>query len=56
MVITVMPHTLIPNELEAVDALLLPKLADTHVSLLKHRADSAAINTLEGFVLRRLKH
>ncbi len=56
MGITVMPHTMIPNELEAVDALLLPKLADTHVSLLKHRADNAAINTLEGFVLRRLKH
>ena len=56
MGITVMPHTMIPNELEAVDTSLLPKLADTHVSLLKHRADNAAINTLEGFVLRRLKH
>ena len=56
MGITVMPHTLIPHELQAVDASLLPKLADTHVSLLKHRADNAAINTLEEFVLKRLKH
>lgn len=56
MGITVMPHTMIPNELEAVDASILPTLADTHVSLLKHRADNAAINTLEGFVLKRLKH
>ncbi|MHB1082467.1 MAG: LysR substrate-binding domain-containing protein [Prosthecobacter sp.] len=56
MGITVMPHTMIPHELRAVDASLLPKLADTHVSLLKHRADNAAINTLEAFVLKRLKH
>lgn len=56
MGITVIPHTMIPNDLQAVDVSLLPKLADTHVSLLKHRADNAAINTLEGFVLRKLKH
>ena len=56
MGITVMPHTMIPEVLQAVDSSLLPKLADTHVSLLKHKADNAAINTLEGFVLRRLKH
>lgn len=56
MGISVMPHTMIPPELQAVDASLLPKLADTHVSLLKHRADNPAINTLEEFVLKRLKH
>lgn len=55
MGITIMPHTMIPPELQAVDAMLLPKLADTHVSLLKHRADNAALNTLEEFVLKRLK-
>ncbi len=54
MGITVIPHTMIPDELQALDASLLPKLADTHVSLLKHRADNMAINTLEGFVLRKL--
>lgn len=56
MGITVMPHTMIPNELQAVDVSLLPKLADTHVSLLKYQANNSAINTLEGFVLRKLKH
>jgi DNA-binding transcriptional LysR family regulator len=56
MGITVMPHTMIPHELEAVDAAILPALHDTHVSLLKHRADNPAINTLEEFVLKRLKH
>lgn len=55
MGITVIPHTMIPNELQAVESSLLPTLADTHVSLLKHRADNPAINTLEGFVLKRLK-
>ena len=56
MGITVMPHTMIPQDLQAVESAMLPKLADTHVSLLKHRADNPAINTLERFVLRRLKH
>lgn len=56
MGITVIPHTMIPPELEAVKGKLLPRLADTHVSLLKHQANNAAINTLEGFVLRKLKH
>lgn len=55
MGITVMPHTMIPNELQFVDNALLPKLADTHVSLLKHCDDNPAINTLEGFVLAKLK-
>ena len=54
MGVTVMPHTMIPPELNAIDPSLLPELADTHVSLLKHRADNSAINTLEGFVLRQL--
>lgn len=55
MGITVMPHTIIPDELQAVKSRLLPKLADTHVSLLKHKANNSAINTLEQFVLRKLK-
>ncbi|GAB4033380.1 LysR substrate-binding domain-containing protein [Spirosoma gilvum] len=56
MGITVMPQTMIPGDLQAVESSLLPKLADTHVSLIKHTATSAAINTLEEFVLRRLNH
>ncbi|MEZ5501825.1 MAG: LysR substrate-binding domain-containing protein [Halioglobus sp.] len=56
MGITVMPNTMIPAELEAVEASVLPGLEDTHVSLLKHRADSPAINSLEEFMLRKLQH
>ncbi|MBN8823517.1 MULTISPECIES: LysR substrate-binding domain-containing protein [unclassified Spirosoma] len=56
MGVSVMPQTMIPADLQAIDATLLPKLADTHVSLIKHMANNAAINTLEEFVLRRLKH
>ncbi len=55
MGVTVMPQTMIPQELQAIGASTLPDLEDTHVSLLKHRSDVAAINTLEGFVLSRLK-
>lgn len=56
MGISVMPYTMIPEGLHAIESHLMPKLADTHVSLLKHRADSAAVNTLEDFVLRKFKH
>ena len=54
MGVTVMPQTMIPQALQAIGASILPDLEDTHVSLLKHRSDVAAINTLEGFVLSRL--
>lgn len=56
MGISVMPQTMIPDGLQAIDAAVLPKLADTHISLIKHVANNAAVNTLEEFVLRRLKH
>lgn len=56
MGITVMPQTMVPEGLSPLESSFLPKLADTHVSLLKHRADNPAINTLEEFVLKRLKH
>lgn len=56
MGITVMPHRMIPDELKEIDSSILPPLEDTHVSLLKHRIDNAAVNTLEGFVLRKLRH
>lgn len=55
MGVTVMPHTMIPDDLHAIRPSLLPKLEDTHVSLLKHRANNLAINSLEEFVLKKLK-
>ena len=54
MGITVMPHTMIPKELEVLDPLELPKLEDTHVSLLKYHKNNEALNSLEEFVLRKL--
>lgn len=54
--ITVMPLTMIPNDLQVINNNHLPNLENTHVSLIKHRADNPAINTLERFVLRILKH
>lgn len=56
MGVSVMPQTMIPDDLLAINAPSLPKLADTHISLIKHVANNAAVNTLEEFVLRRLKH
>ena len=55
MGLTVLPGTMIPQHLQAMRGKFLPNLKDLHVSLLKHRADNAAINSLEGFVMRKLK-
>lgn len=56
MGITIMPENMIPDDLKAVDFSLLPKLLDIHVSILKYRTDKLAINTLEEFVVRKLRH
>ena len=53
MGVTIMPLTMIPKELKAIKSGLLPKLSDTHVSLLKHTSTNAAINSLEEFVLQK---
>jgi DNA-binding transcriptional LysR family regulator len=55
MGITVMPHTMIPKELEAISTPILPELNDMHVSLLKHKADNPVVNSMEEFILRKLK-
>jgi DNA-binding transcriptional LysR family regulator len=53
--LTVLPRTMIPSFLKPIANGLLPPLEDIHVSLLKHREDSAAINSFEKFVIRQLK-
>jgi len=53
---TVMPSTMIPDELMEIEAQYMPNLPDTHVSLLKQKADNNIINTLEGFILKKLRH
>lgn len=56
MGITVMPSTMIPDELIEIESQYMPNLPDTHVSLLKQKADNNIINTLEGFILKKLRH
>jgi DNA-binding transcriptional LysR family regulator len=56
MGITVMPHTMITHDVQEVETKIMPALPDAHVSLLKQKTDNAAINTLEGFVLKKLKN
>jgi DNA-binding transcriptional LysR family regulator len=56
MGITVMPNTMIHNELQEVKAKVLPQLPKTYVSILKQKVDNVAVNTLESFVLKKLRH
>ncbi|MBM3611125.1 MAG: LysR family transcriptional regulator [Alphaproteobacteria bacterium] len=56
MGITVMPSTMIPDELKEIEAKYISSLPDAHISLLKQTADNSIINALEGFVLKKLKH
>lgn len=56
MGIAVMPSTMIPDELKELEVEYLPNLPDTHISLLKQKADNSIINTLEGFILKKLRH
>lgn len=55
MGISVLPRLMVPKELPILAADLLPKLEDTHVSLLKHQHTNAAINSLGDFVLKQLR-
>jgi DNA-binding transcriptional LysR family regulator len=52
--LTVLPRPMIPASLSPVPAGEAPALGHIHVSLLKHRGDDPAINSLEDFVLRKL--
>ncbi len=54
--ITIMPNVMIPNNLDALEFSILPKLTDTHASLIKHEFNNPAINSLEQFVIRKLNH
>jgi DNA-binding transcriptional LysR family regulator len=53
--LTILPKTMIPSFLQPIENELLPPLERIHVSLLKHQADDAAINSFERFVVRQLK-
>lgn len=53
--ITVLPHTIIPPEIKIIRSPILPKLKDSHFSLLKHQNNNAAVNSFEEFVIKNLK-
>ena len=54
--VTVLPRTMIPEHLNALNRLGLPSLEDTHICLLKHDSGNSALLSFEQFVLAKLKH
>lgn len=54
--ITVLPRTMIPEQLCAITNLGLPSLDDTHICLLKHNLKNQALLSFEEFVLAKLRH
>ena len=56
MGITVLPRNMVPDGLEIIRAgSNIPRLDDTHISLLKHHDKNLAVNSFERFVVERLK-
>lgn len=56
MGITVLPRNMVPTDLQILrEETGLPALDDIHVSMLKHSDQSAAVNSLENFMVERLK-
>jgi DNA-binding transcriptional LysR family regulator len=53
--VTVLPRTMVPKNLPVISDKQLPPLADTHISILKHRNDNPAINSLEHFLVSTLQ-
>lgn len=54
--ITAIQRSMIPNYLDRLEEDFLPSLSDIHVSLLKKRENNKAIESLEFFILKKLKH
>jgi DNA-binding transcriptional LysR family regulator len=54
--ITAIQRSMIPGDLDRLDEDFLPKLNDIHVSLLKKKEHNKAIESLEFFILKKLKH
>ncbi|MCE3044663.1 LysR substrate-binding domain-containing protein [Legionella sp. 16cNR16C] len=53
--ITAIQRSMIPNYLDRLDDYFLPSLKDIHVSLIKKEAASKAIDSLEFFIMDKLK-
>lgn len=54
--ITAIQRSMIPNFLDRLDDYFLPSLKDIHVSLIKKEAANKAIDSLEFFIMDKLKH
>lgn len=54
--ITVLPRTMIPEQLSVLNTIHLPALDDTHICLLKENNNNPALLSFEKFVLDKLKH
>lgn len=54
--ITAIQRSMIPNYLDRLDDYFLPSLKDIHVSLIKKEAANKAIDSLEFFIMDKLKH
>ncbi len=54
--ITAIQRSMIPNYLDRLDDPCLPLLDDIHVSLIKKEVANKAINSLEYFIMNKLKH
>ena len=54
--ISAIQRTMIPSYLESIEHSILPKLNNIHISLLKKEGASKAIESLEYFLLKRLRH
>jgi len=52
--VTALPRTMIPKTLETVAKTQLPSLDEIHISILKHQHDNSAVNSLAGFVIKKL--
>lgn len=56
MGLTVLPRNMVPADLQIIrTSRQLPKLDDTHISLLKHLSTNLAVNSFEKFVVEKLK-
>lgn len=54
--ITAIQRSMIPNYLDRLDDYFLPSLKDIHVSLIKKDGENKAIDSLEFFIMDKLKH
>jgi DNA-binding transcriptional LysR family regulator len=53
--ISILPRIMVPKDLKIIHIEKLPKLEDTHISLLKHDQNNPSINSFESFVLKKLR-